>query len=152
MAIDFSKFNKNIDLDEMHKEIEKAAEKGTGDFPEVPHGTYECRVDKLELTESKSGKVMATCWFEILEGQYKGARLFMNQVVEQAFQIHIVNELLRSFGTDVDVEFVDYVQYAQLLLDVHEAIEEKGLEYAVEYGERKGFNTFKIQEVFLPEE
>lgn len=71
----------------------------------------------------------------------------MNQVVTQGFQIHIANEFLRSLDSGIDIEFESYSQYAQLLMDVAEAIDGQ-LEYAVEYGERKGFNTFTIAEVF----
>ena len=39
---------------------------------------------------------MVTCWMKIVEGEYKGSLIFMNQVVTQGFQIHIVNEFVRS--------------------------------------------------------
>ena len=71
----------------------------------------------------------------------------MNQVITQGFQIHIVNEFLRSLESGLDIEFVNYTQYNDLLLDVLEAIDDK-LEYAVEYAENKGYDTFKIKEVF----
>ena len=64
------------------------------------------------------------------------------------FQIHIVNELLRSMDTGVDIEFVTYKQYGNLLMDVMEAIE-GNLEFALSYKEgKKGFSTYEITEVF----
>lgn len=72
----------------------------------------------------------------------------MNQVITQGFQIHIVKEFLRSLKSDFDVEFESYEQFEKLVLDIHEAIDDQ-FEYALEYGENnKGFNTFKITEVF----
>ena len=146
MAIDFSKFDKMVDVAGLKKDIESARE-NTGDFREVPHGNYEVAVNKMELTESKKGDPMVTIWFKIVSGEFKNSLIFMNQVVTQGFQIHIVNELLRAMDSGVDIDFESYSQYAQLLMDVHEAID-GSLEFALEYGERKGFNTFKITEVF----
>lgn len=142
----WEKFDEMIDTKALKEEVEKASEQG--DFPEVPHGTYEVKIEKLELVESKSGKPMMTCWMKILDGEYKGQRLFYNQVLHVGFGIHKANEFLRSLDSGLDIEFENFKQYNDLLLDVHEAIDGK-LEYAVKYGEdRKGFNTFEIVEVF----
>jgi hypothetical protein len=146
MAIDFSKFDKAVDIEGLKKDVVAAAD-GQGDFKEVPHGTYEVSIDKLELVESKKGDPMVTCWFKILEGEYKGQRIFMNQVVTLGFQIHIVDEFLESLESGVEVKFESFAQYGKMLLDIHEAID-NNLEYAVEYGENKGFNTFKIVDVY----
>lgn len=149
MSFDFKKFDKKFDIEGLKKDVQEAQENGgTGDFPEVPHGSYEIKIKKLELTESKSSKQpMVSCWMEILEGKYKGQLLFMNQVITQGFQVHIMNEFLRSLESGIDIEFESFSQYGELLMDIAEAIDEK-YEYALEYGEKKGFNTFKITEVF----
>lgn len=145
----FDKWNSNIDTEGLAKDVEEAAKNG-GDYEEVPSGTYEVKIDKMELKSSKKGDPMVTIWFKILEGDHKGGMIFMNQVITKGFQIHIVNELLRSLQTDVDVEFRDYSQYYEMIMDVAEAID--GLEFALDYGQtKKGFPTFKITEVFEPE-
>lgn len=144
MAIDFSKFDKKVDLEGLKKDIEESS---SNDFKEVPLGTYEVAITKLELGESSKGDPMVKVWFKILEGEYKGSLIFMNQVVNKGFQIHIVDEFLRSLDTDIEIAFESYSQYAELLADVYEAIE-GNFEYALEYGENKGFNTFKITDVF----
>lgn len=146
MAIDFSKFDKKVDLEGLKNDI-KEAENNSGDFKEVPHGNYEVKIQKLELGESKKGDPMFICWMKILSGEYKGSLIFMNQVVTQGFQIHIVDDFLRSLESDVEIGFESYGQYADMIMDVAEAID-GNLEYAVEYGENKGFNTFKITDVF----
>lgn len=142
--MDFSKFDKKVDLEGLKKDIEDSA---NNDFKEVPHGTYEVAITKLELKESKKGDPMVAVWFKILEGEYKNSLIFMNQVITQGFQIHIVDDFLRSLETDVDVAFESYQQYADMLADVFEAVE-GNLEFGLEYGENKGFNTFKITDVF----
>lgn len=151
MAIDFSKFDQKVDLEGLKKDVADAQENGGGDFKEVPHGKYEVAITKLELGESKKGDPMVRVWFKILDGEYKNSLIFMNQVITQGFQIHIVNEFLRSLETDVAIEFESYSQFNEVLMDVFEEVEGK-LEFVLDYGENKGFNTFKIEEVFEVEE
>jgi len=143
--MDFSKFDKKVDLEGLKKDIEDSA---SSDFKEVPLGSYEVAITKLELGESKKKDPMVKVWFKIVsEGEYKGSLIFMNQVITKGFQIHIVDEFLRSLGTDIDIHFDSYSQYADLLLDVFEAID-GNFEFGLKYGENKGFNTFKITDVF----
>lgn len=147
MAIDFSKFDQKVDLEGLKKDVTEAQENGGGDFKEVPLGKYEVAITKLELGESKKGDPMVKVWFKIVEGEYKNSLLFMNQVVTQGFQIHIVNEFLRSLEAVDEVTFESYSQFNELLMDIFEAVEGK-FEYVLDYGESKGFNTFKIEEIF----
>ena len=144
----FEKWNSNVDLAGLKQDIETAKEGGDREFEKVPHGEYEVKLDKLELKATKKGDPMVSAWFTILEGKYKNSKLFMNQVVTQGFQIHIVNEFLRSMKTDIDIDFVDYKQYADLLLDVAEFCDENNLEFAIKYEDNKGYDKFTITEVF----
>ena len=143
----FEKWNSNIDLAGLQNDI-KDAQDNNKEFEAVPHGEYEVKLDKLELKATKKGDPMVSAWFTILEGKYKNSKLFMNQVVTQGFQIHIVNEFLRSMKTDIDIDFVDYKQYADLLLDVAEFCDENNLEFAIKYEDNKGYDKFTITEVF----
>ena len=143
----FEKWNSNIDLAGLQQDI-KDAQDNNKEFEAVPHGEYEVKIDKLELKATKKGDPMVSAWFTILEGKYKKSKLFMNQVVTQGFQIHIVNEFLRSMKTDIDVDFEDYKQYAELLLDVAEFCDANNLEFAIKYEDNKGYDKFTITEVF----
>ena len=143
----FEKWNSNVDLAGLQKDV-KDAQDNNKEFEKVPHGEYEVKVDKMELKASKKGDPMVSIWFTILEGKYKKSKLFLNQVITQGFQIHIVNELLRSMGTDLVIEFVDYKQYAELLLDVAEECDTNNLEFALKYEDNKGYDKFTITEVF----
>lgn len=145
----FEKWNQSADLTGLKADIESAKESGDNrEYEKVPHGQYEVKLDKLELKATKKGDPMASAWFTILEGKYKKSKLFMNQVITQGFQIHIVNEFLRSMGTDLNIEFVDYKQYADLLLDVAEECDTNKLEFALKYEDNKGYDKFTITEVF----
>ena len=143
----WEKFDKQYNTEELAREVQEQAQNG-GNFTPVPYGSYEVSVTKMELTESKAHDPTVTIWFKVLNGEHKGSLIFYNQVITQAFCIHKVNELLRSMDTGLDIEFKSYRQYAQLLMDVHEAIDGK-LEFGLEYGEgKKGFATFEITDVF----
>jgi len=152
----FSKWDEAIDTEGLAKDVAEAAENGGGTFKEVPHDTYEVAIDKMELKASKAGDPMVSIWFKIVsEGEYKGSLIFMNQVITKGFQIHIVDELLRTLTSECEnapvIEFKNYKQYNELLMDVAEAIDGK-FEYALKYDEnKKGFNTFEIKEVFVLE-
>ena len=147
MADIFEKWNESTDLKGLQDDI-KDAQENNKEFEKVPHGEYEVKLDKLELKASKKGDPMVSAWFTILEGKYKKSKLFLNQVITQGFQIHIVNELLKSMGTDLAIEFVDYKQYADLLLDVAEECDANNLEFALKYEDNKGYDKFTITEVF----
>ena len=142
----WDQFDSAIDTKALADEVKNGA-----DFPsyrEVPLGTYEVAIEKLELVSSKSGKPMGTIWFKVLTGEYKGSRIFYNQVLEQAFQVHMFNEFLRSLDSGAEVGFNTYRQYGELLMDIAERIDKK-LEYGLIYGEnKKGYPTFEIDEVF----
>lgn len=143
----FEKFNKNIDTKALMEEVKKAGE--NNDFPEIPHGTYVVRVDKMELKESKAGNPMLTVQFVIADGEFKKQRIFMHQVLTTGFGIYKANEFLKSLDTDQEIEFDgNFEDYNNLILDIHEEIDGK-LEYELEYGEdKKGYKTFEITEVY----
>ena len=158
----------NANLEDIQKEIQDAKENnGGGNFDKVPHGVYEVSVEKMEIKATKVdtnsddpkkhyARPMVSIWFNIVDGERKGQKIFMNQVITEGFQIHIVNELLRSMVQDCDnvpvVEFVSYSQYNNLLMDIHEMISES-FEYALDYGQtKKGFDTFNIKEVYALED
>lgn len=145
--MNWEEFDKNVDLDGLKEDIENNI--GSGDYKEVPHGNYEVAITKLELTTSKKGDPMVSIWFKIVSDcEYKGSLIFMNQVVTQGFQIHIVNDFLRTLECGVDIDFESYKQYNELLLDVFEAVN-GNFEYGLKYGKtEKGYNSFEVTEVF----
>ncbi len=148
MANIWKKFDEAIDTKGLADDVKEAAVNGTGSFKEVPHGEYEVEVNKMELIASKKGDPMVSIWFKVVSGEYKGSLIFFNQVITQGFQIHIVNELLRSMDTDLDIEFETYKQYGSLIMDIAEAIDGR-LEFALKYSKgNKGFSTYEITEVF----
>lgn len=151
MAIDFDKINKSVDLEGLRKDVENASANGTGDFPTVPAGKYEVALVSLEIKGTKKdNRPMLAASFKILTGEYKNQRLFMNRVIygtkNDGNMIKSAVGWLNTLDSGVDVAFQDYKQFADLVMDVAEAIDGK-IEYAVEYDSEK-FNSITITEVF----
>ena len=145
----FDKWNEQIDGAKMAEEVKEVEKNGGGNYKDVPAGEYEVKIEKMELKESKSGAPMVSVMFRILEGEFKKSCLFMNQVVTLPFQIGFVNEFLRSMDTDVTIDFDgNYEHYNNMILDVFEAVDRDKLEFLVAYGEKNGYKTFRIKEVY----
>lgn len=151
MGTIFDKWNKNIDVAGLQKDIAEADQQsGSGDYKEVPDGTYEVKIEKIELRASSKGDPMVSMWFRILSGDFKNSMIFMNQVVTQGFQISQLNRFLKSLQAvdDDQIEFKDYSQYNDLLMDIFEEVD-GSLEFLLNYGtNKKGFHTYKVEDVY----
>lgn len=151
-----NKFNEAYNVQDLVKNLNEIQQNGgNGDYPEVPVGKYEVKVEKIELGSTKNSVPMGKIQFRIQEGDYKKSCLFYNQVLLgkdketgqlTAFGIHKFNEFLKSLDTQVDVKFEDFNQYEQMLLDVAEDVE--SLSYEIQYGKNNDFPTFRVLEVF----
>ena len=151
MAIDFDKINRSVDLEGLRKDVENASENGTGDFPTIPAGKYEVALVSLEIKGTKKdNRPMLAASFKILSGEYKNQRLFMNRVIygtkDDGRMIKSAVGWLNTLESGVDVAFHDYTQFADVVMDVAEAVDGK-IEFAVEYDDSQ-FNSIKIVEIF----
>jgi hypothetical protein len=144
----WDKFDKEIDVEGLKHDAQEAAKNGSN-FKEVPAGEYEVEINKMELKESKTEKPMLSIWFKILDGEYKNSIIFYNQVLSTGFGLHNADEFLRSLDSGVSIEFKNFKQYNNLILDIAEAIEDAKLSYALKYTEGKnGFHNYKITDIY----
>lgn len=148
MSMDiWAKFDQMVDTEGLKEDVKEVAENKI-DYKEVPEGRYEVKIEKIELKQSKTGRPMVAFWFKILEGEYKNQYIFWNQVVDIGFGLHKVNEFLRSLDSGLEVQFENFQQYGNLLMDIHETIDGK-LEYGLKYSKNsKGYDEFEITDVF----
>lgn len=146
----FDKFKNGIDQNAINEAINEAKENGGG-FKEVPAGTYEVEIEKMEIKETKKGDDMISIWFTILDGEYKGNKLFKNQVIKENWQLGQAFDFIFSLGTDIQptekiTSSEDFQEYLDEVLD---EINDKGLEYEVNYTiNKKGFSNIAVSEVF----
>lgn len=151
--MDFSKFDKQVDLDKLQKDAEEIKKNGgTGDFPEIEEGTYHGKFEKLEVGATKDGRPMLKAMFRITKGPRKKCCLFMNRVLygtkNDANMIASAEGWLETLEPSEDVgpvTFNGYGRFADLVLDIAEDIAE--LEYDVYY-DPDAFNNISIEEVY----
>lgn len=146
------KFNSMLDIEGLKHDIETSASMD-GEFVEVPYGDYEVKVVKIELgqTGEKSknpGMPMAKVWFDIIAGDFKGQKIFMNQTLTSGFGIHKMNQFMESLETEIPIQFENFAQYDDLMKQVFDAVDGKA-EFQLTYGENnKGFSTYTIVQRF----
>lgn len=150
--MDFSKFDKQIDMKELQKDIQEAAE-NNAQFDETPAGQYMTKVEKLEVGATKDGRPMLKAMFRIIEGEQKKRCLFMNRVLfgtkNDANMIASAVGFLKALDSGLNIVFESYSQFADLVLDIFEEIEST-LEYEVSYDPDE-FNSVAILDVFEAE-
>ena len=152
----FEKYTSKIDAAELaasQKEIQSNA--GGGDYPEVPLGTYEVEVNKLECKMSSKNNPMVSIWFKILTGDYKDSFIFYNGVFYEDWMRHrvvkMLSDLLDDHSHEAEINLIlksnNVDEINNFCMDVHEKID--GLyEYLLDYGQKKNFNTYEIKEVY----
>ena len=160
--MDFSKFDEQVNMDELSKQIAEAKENGgTGDYDEAPAGTYEGTIEKMEVGSTKDGRPMFKVQFRISVGldgkteeyvagfKKKKPCLFMNRVLygtkNDGNMIQSVIGWLDKLESETPVVFESYSQFNDLVLDLAEECEGLGLE--IEYDPDK-FNSISIKDVW----
>lgn len=152
MAIDFSKFDEQVNLEQLQEDVHDAEKNGTS-YDETPAGTYMVKLEKLELGATKDGRPMLKGQFRILEGEYENRCLFYNRVMfgtkNDANMIASAVGFLKTLEPSEevgDVEFISYSQFNDLVLDIAEDVADE-LEYEIEY-DPKAFQSIDVKEVF----
>lgn len=147
MAIDYDKWTKDFGGQEALEELKKAQEnKGdSGEFDEIPDGTYRCKLEKLELAESKKGKPMVKGVFAVTTGKYKNWKLFLNQVFTRGYPQIKALEFLRSMevfeASEIDFDG-DFNNFNDLLLDILE--ESEGMEWDIEKSKDRDYTRLEV--------
>lgn len=146
MAIDFNKWNQEFGGDEAVKALKDAKQ---NEYTEVPDGTYRCKLEKLELGESKKGAPMIKGQFRITKGEHKKQCLFVNQVFTRGFPQHKGLEFLRSLQVfeEAEIDFDgDFNDFNDLLLDIAE--EAEGMEFDVKKSMDGEYTRLEITNVY----
>lgn len=148
--MDFTKFDKEVNAQEMAKSIEEAKNNPQTSNKEVPAGTYIVKLEKMELGATKDGRPMFKVMCRIVEGEFKKWCLFLNRVIygtkNDANMIASVLGWLETLGSDVEVEFKSYSQLADTILDVYEVLTDS-VELEVAY-DPDNFNSISVKDVF----
>lgn len=156
MAVDFSAFDAKMDPN-LQDDVKNAKE-----YEDVPNGDYIVSVDKMEVKTTKAGdKLMFAVQMSIKENSdgsksnQKGRKIFFNRVISgnrvseswnDGKSIKSVITWLNKLETDLIPEFVNYSDFAELVLDIFQEIQGK-VELDVTY-KASDFNPVSINEVY----
>lgn len=148
--MDFSKYDKEMDIEKMQKEVEEAEKNGGSS--ELEKGTYIVRFEKMELGESKkTEKPMFKAMARIQEGEHKKQCIFINRVVygtkNDANMIASVVGFLKKLDSEVEpIIFQGYDDFADLIEEIADDVMEN-MEYEVEYNP-DAFNNVTIKDAY----
>mgnify|MGYP000835903057 CR=1 FL=1 len=83
MAIDFDKIDRSVDLKGLQADVEDAKKNGGGDFPTIPAGKYEVKLESMEIkgTKADPNRPMLAVSFKILSVSYTHLTLPTNSLV-----------------------------------------------------------------------
>ena len=152
----FDKYSNQINADDLKASQEEIqANANGGQREDVPVGKYEVKVDKLECKMSKQNNLMVSIWFRILKGKFEKSVIFYNGVFNQDWMRHRVAKILSDLLDDGDrtpeinliLKTGNMSTINDFCMDIHESIDGR-LEYLLDYGLSKGYNTYAIEEVF----
>lgn len=150
--VDYSKFDKKVDLAALQNDIENAPKQ---EYENVPRGTYIVSIENMEISETKKGdKLRFTAEFAIKEGKYKGRKMWFHRVIcgntsanwTDAQAIKSIITWLGELGTETEPEFLNYQDFAECVLDIFQEVQNK-VELEIYYDADK-FDPVKINEVF----
>ena len=164
--MDFSKFDATINEAELNKQLEEAKNNAPqGESLETPAGNYVAKIEKMELGATKDGRPMFKVQLRVIEAgegasdevkeylsHFKAKKpcLFMNRVLygtkNDANMISSVIGWLQKLEPSVAVEFKNYSQFSDVILDVFEEVAD-AVELDVAY-DPEAFNSISISEVF----
>jgi hypothetical protein len=148
--MDFTMFDNKINTEEMNKAIEEAKNNPQQSDKEVPAGNYVVKIEKMELGATRDGRPMFKVQCRILDGEFKKWCLFMNRVIygtkNDANMISSVIGWLEKLEPETPVEFKNYSQFSDVVLDVFEEVADS-VELEVAY-DPNAFNSISIEEVF----
>ena len=152
----YEKYAKNIDAEALAASQKEISENATGDYPEVPVGKYEVKLDRAECKISKtSGNLMVSMGFKILKGEYKNQLIWYNGTFGKDFPRHntakFLSDILDDGDRTAEINLILKTNHKETIndfvLDIHEAVDGK-LEYELDYGKKGDFNTYAITDVY----
>lgn len=149
--MDFSKFDATINEAELAKQLEEAKNNPQQTDKQVPAGNYTVKIEKMEIGATKEGgRPMFKVQCRILDGEFKKWCIFMNRVIygtkNDANMINSVIGWLQKLEPSMAVDFKNYSQFSELVLDIFEEVAD-AVELDVVY-DPEAFNSISIEEVF----
>lgn len=156
MAVDFTKFDKMVNNDEIKKQMEQSQ-----DFDDVPAGTYLCEIKNMEVKLTKAGdKVLFSVQMQIIKTidapkKQDKRYIFFNRIISgnkntekwnDGVAIKGIISWVNELTGDEDLTFTNYSQFSEDVLDIFQDIGST-VEVEVIY-DPDAFNPIKIKDVY----
>ena len=157
MSVDFNKFDKMVDTNELKKQMSAAPE-----YDDVPKGIYMAAIEKMEIkeTKSKDGLLFAVQMgiTETLDAPKKqdkrkiffNRKIFGNKTTDKwndGIAIKgVISWIEKLLDEDDTIEFESYSQFADEVLDIYQDVCPQ-IVLKIEY-DPDAFNSVSILEVF----
>jgi len=147
----WEQFDDNTDLAGFEEDVKEADSK-SGDFEDLPHGKYEVALENIELKPTKKdGKPMIVSTFEVIAGDHNGRLIWVNQVVDSGMKMSIGLRFINDMKPETEIKFSKDGGMSKLAEDLNEAAGHiaDNHEFVLDFSEnKKGYDTYKIEEVF----
>lgn len=85
MGVDFSAFKSKVNKSELEEMEKRYQEQNTGNYPELPSGTYPVELNKMEVGRSSWGTDQVNITFKITDGTHKNKLVFYNGTFDDHF-------------------------------------------------------------------
>ena len=148
--MDFTKFDSMINEAELNKQLEEAKKNAPKNDKQVTAGNYIVKIEKMEVGATGDGRPMFKVQCRILEGEFKKWCVFMNRVLYGTKNdVNMINSVigwLQKLEPSMTVEFKNYSQFADLVLDIFEEVAD-AIELEIAYNP-EAFNSISVEEVF----
>ena len=146
--MDFEKFNKMIDVDAYNRKLEEIenGNDGVDNYEELPDGTYEMRLERLQMVENRKGEPMVKLAMSVIRGARAKSWIWVNYNILHPYAMHNLNEVLRDMDLETSIEWDgNFQHYNDVICDVLEEIKSLKIGFAVEVShDSKGFASIKI--------
>ena len=134
--VDFNKFNKMINKEELQKQMNSAPE-----YDDVPKGTYICDIEKMEIKETKKQDKRKLFWNRKIAGNKTTEKWNDGAAIKG-----VISWIEKLLDEDDTIEFKNYSQFADEVLDIYQDICPQ-VAVKVNY-DPDAFNPISIIEVF----
>ena len=150
----WDKFNKTVDTEKLTNDVREIEENGgKREYQEIPEGTYEAVLARLECCENKNDEPMVKVAFRIIKGQYKGQWTWANYNLIYGLAISNLKTLLNDMEPEHEIEWDgNFAHFEETLINAFEELGEK-VGVVLEIGkDKKGYPTFKVTDCWDVEE
>lgn len=110
----------------------------------APYGIYNVEVAKIEIQETSQGEPMLSIWFKVMDGAFENSIISYNKLLTRGFWIYEACELVRGFGTGIEISFKEFEQFSRLMNEVMQVTTEEQIKLSLYYYNEEENDKYEI--------